>query len=112
MNRETIKVITPIGKQEIELKAWLTGREKREITNLFLEKAQIGETGLSGIKIDSEIINRAQDKAFETVVVSIDGKTEGILEKILDMRSEDFEFLVNEVNKITGGKGDDDVKKK
>jgi len=45
-------------------------------------------------------MNRANDKSIELLIYSIDGKKEGILDMILDMRSEDYDFIVKELNKI------------
>lgn len=112
MERETKKIVTPISKQEVELKTWLTGREKRLLTNLFLDKATVSEGKVSDLKLTSEIINKAQDIAFETVVVSIGGKKGDIVNSILDMRGEDTDFIVSEINKITTGGVEDKVAKK
>lgn len=111
MDRETKTIETPIGKQKVEIKTWLTGREKRAITSLFLGNASIGDQGKGNINLSADIVNQAQDESFKSVIVSIDGKKENIVNSILDMRGEDYDFVVAEINKITSGAGEEDVKK-
>lgn len=104
MNRETKIIETPIGKHKIEIKTYLTGREKRAITNVYLESGiEVSPDSESVKGITPEFIDKAQDLAWNTIVCSIDGNAENIVNTILDMRIEDYEFVVSEVNKITTG---------
>lgn len=112
MNRETKTFTTPIGKQEVVINAWLTGREKRELTNIFLRgdlKFNTESNNVSGI--DFSLVDKEQDLAWKLVVVSIDGKKDGdivddkpfsVVEAILDMRSEDYDEVVRQVNGVKG----------
>lgn len=102
MNRETKTFTTPIGKQTVEIKTYLTGREKRDITNVYLNSGiQINKDTSDIQGINGDVVNKTQDIAFEVVVVSIDGAKENIVNSILDMREEDFNTVVAEVNKVT-----------
>ena len=115
MERENIKVTTPTGKQEIVLKAWLTGKERREIRSVLLDEVKFGQSddgeATPEYNIQGSVLNLAQDKAFEVVVISVDGNTEKLVETILNMRDTDTEFIVKEIDKITGGI-DEETKKK
>jgi hypothetical protein len=105
MDRETTTITTPVGKQTLVLKTYLTGREKRDLTNVYLSGKIDFNAETQDVKgIDAGIIDKAQNLAWQTVVVSIDGKTENVVDTILDMRSDDFDFVVAEVNKITSPK--------
>lgn len=102
MNRETKTIETPIGHNKVEIKTYLTGRERRRLTDVYLESGIDVNADTHEIKgLKADLINKAQNVAWEVVVVSIDGSTENIIDTILDMRSEDTEFIVTEVNKIT-----------
>jgi len=79
-NRETKKVTTPISKQEVVLKSFLTGREKREFTSNSDEGFE-----MIGIRV---------------AVVSVDGKTDGVIDAILDMHGKDYDFILNEMAEI------------
>lgn len=106
MKRDTKEIITPIGKHKVVLKEWITGREKREIRKPYLEgmKFSLEEGKAKTEEIDANaLIEKSENKAIETIVVSIDDDKEKILEKILDMRDKDYEFIVDEINKITKG---------
>ncbi len=108
MNRETKEIITPIGKKKVVLKAWLTGREKRHLRNVLLQDVKFsvekGDTKTEGINT-AEAIQRAEDEAIKTIVVSIEEKTDKILDTILDMRDKDSDFVITEVNKIGRDEG-------
>ena len=102
MERETKKITTPIDKHEVEILAWLTGGEKRKITNFLLNNQSLEMAGAAqNFKIDSEIINKSQDTAFETIIVNINGVKENVVQNVLDMKSKDFDFVVKEINKVT-----------
>jgi hypothetical protein len=108
---ETIKITTPIDKIAVELKPYITGGENRQIQNIFMEMAKVNvETGgvvNTSLEGKSEIMNKAQDKTIELMVVSVDGSKEDIVKKVLDLKSVDFEFVIAEINKVTS-----DAKKK
>jgi hypothetical protein len=101
MNRETITIITPVSKHTVVLNTYLTGREKRQLTNIFLQgNLQFNTESKNVTGLNYELIDREQDTVWGLVVVSINGNTQGIVDAILDMRAEDYDFVVAEVNKV------------
>lgn len=80
MKRETKRIITPIGKHEVDVASYLTGRDKLEIA-----KESFMSVGV-----------------IKALVVSVDGSKENPLEKVLDMHGADFDFVVDFCVKITG----------
>lgn len=103
MDRETKVIETPVSKQKVEIKTYLTGRERRALTNVFIGKVDFSQEGKVN-NIDSTVLDKAQDLAWETVIVSVDGSNENIVDKVLDMRIDDYNFVIAEVNKITSVK--------
>jgi len=103
MNREMKTIKTPIDKHEVVLKSWITGREKRDLRRIFLEKTNIPTTGKTEeVKINAaETIEDAENKAIEMIIVSVNGKKEKILDEILDMKAGDYDFVVSEINKVS-----------
>lgn len=98
--RETKEFTTPSGFK-VEIKTYITGREKRELTNVFLTndiKFNSESKDIAGI--NANLIDKAQDLALKTIVVSIDDSTEGIVETILDMKVEDYNAIVKAVNEV------------
>ena len=101
MPRETKVIETPLEKDKVELKVWITGREKRELRNIFLENVKFNENKPESIGNSADIINQAENKAIETVVVSVNEDSKDILNKILEMKAKDYDFVIREINKIT-----------
>ncbi len=108
MDREINTIKTPIDKREVVLKAWITGRERRELRKPFMDKLKVSTKGEGDPTVElagsADIIETVENKAIETIVVSIDGVKDKILETILDMKEKDYSFVIEEINKITGGK--------
>ena len=103
--RETKKIVTGNG-YEIELYTYLTGREAREISNIFLAgmNFQMDETGKTKTsEINASLATSAQDKTIELLVVSVNGKKEEVLKSVLDLPSKDFNELAAELDKIQNG---------
>jgi len=103
MPNENINIKLPISGSDVELKSFITAREKREIRSVLLGAADFDIAGKSVSAIKPETINQAEDKTFELIVVSVNGNKESILETIMNLHSQDYEFLLIEVNKITEG---------
>lgn len=99
MERETKELKTPNG-HKVVYKAWLTGREKREIQNVFLQDMEVEVGKEASQKINAGLANKAQDKTIEMMIVSVDGEKEKVLDKVLDLRSEDFEAIINTLNSL------------
>ena len=89
--RETKIVTTPVGKQKVVLHTYVTGREKRQLRDIYLDTTTT----------DGQKFNAAQDTAWNIIIVSIDGNTENIVDTILNMHNEDTAFLTDTVNEVT-----------
>lgn len=126
-NREKIEIITPIDKHKVALKTWITGRERRELKKPFMESLKVSlkgkgedvektgiETGKSEYEITDSLMlmEKAENKAIEIIVESVDGKKENILDVILDMHEDDYNFVVKAINKLTKKKTKDFSKPK
>ena len=89
----------------VEFKDYIIGREFREIKNVYLSNMKVN--GFSGqdadVDFDLSITSKAEEKAIELVVISINGSTENVLDAVLDLRKEDYEEIIGKVNEITGG---------
>lgn len=100
-----MEIITPISKIKVQLKDWITGRDEVEIQRpITAVRLQIGEKGTSMGEINAgEASEKSKNIAIEKVVISVDGKTEGILDAILDMHKKDYQFVLREVDKVISG---------
>lgn len=104
MERETKTIKTPLGR-DIEIKTYMTLREKQEIQAIYLKgmKAEIGEKGTPQIKeLQGDILNEAQRKLLELGIVSYDGSKENIVNRILDAPFHEGEFILKQLDEIFG----------
>lgn len=104
MERETKKITTPSGKV-VELKTFLTARERNEVRKIYLDNMEIGTEKEAPVisKISGSLVEESEKKLIEMAVVSYDGSSENILNRLLDSTSEEYDFVVAEINKILRG---------
>lgn len=104
-DRQTTELTTPSGKK-FEVKTYITARERNTLRSVLLQNFSFdsasGQTK-SG-DINGELLEKSEQKAIEIAVVSFDGKTEDVLNRILDGTSDDYDFIVAEANKIANFK--------
>lgn len=96
--RETKIFTTPEGNHQIVANTFITFGENRAIRDIFLDEKLT----------DSEKFNKAQDLTFKTLIVSIDGSNENVVDKIMAMSKADGDFIDQQLKVIT--KGDDKKK--
>ena len=106
MNDRSTKTITTTNGHEVVLLDYITGFESRAIKSVYLNEMEVTqkgtkepETGFSG-----SLATEAEDKAISTVVKSIDGKTEDIVNLVLGLREEDYMDIIKAINEITNPK--------
>lgn len=103
LDRETKTIQTP-GGHEVVLKEWVNGKEIQQIENLIYKNFDIqGARENPNFKLNTSFLTEQTNKTLEMVVVSIDGKTENILEEILVLKAKDYKFIVTEANKVIEG---------
>ena len=109
MNRETKKIKTESGVL-IEFYSYITGKEMRDIQNVFLKDAEFsvkakGKPAMNSIK--ASLMNEAQDKTFETMIISVNDKKENVVKEIGNLPLKDFDEIVKALNEITNIKKDE-----
>jgi len=105
MERQTKTIKTPVAKQEIVLKDWITGRESEYISGPMFDSvaidAKAGSPEIKASNFSAQMIE-GNHRAITTVVVSIDGSVDNILNKVLDeMTQDDYGFIMAEIEKVT-----------
>ena len=99
---ETTKITTPFKKHEIVMKTYITGGDMRELRAIYLEVGKMSPTGQMLSDINPAKVTEAENKALELTILEIDGKPEDILQRILEMPAEDYGFILEKVNEISG----------
>ena len=103
MPRETKKFTTPNGV-EVEVKTYLTGFEMRAFQEVFLKGVEVSSGGEAPEfkNMRADVLVAAQDKLIELVVVSVNKSTEDCRKAILDLPSSESNFILDELNKLSG----------
>lgn len=105
MSRETREFKTS-GGNVVELKSFITGGEARQLQTTVMEtlKMKVDDGGKPVVDgFDPLITGKIQDQSIKLIVVSLNGKTEKVLENILDLPNAEFNEIVAEVDKIAQG---------
>jgi hypothetical protein len=104
MERPTKTIKTPVEGKEIVLKEWITGRENEYIAGPMFDtinmSAPAGQPEVNAGNFSKQI-EEGNHRAITTVIVSIDGSVDDILNKALDMIHDDYEFILTEIEKVT-----------
>jgi hypothetical protein len=104
--RETTIITTPVGNVDIELKTYLTAREKRATNAELLKDADIKGTGkdagLSGIT--GSVLEKYEDAQIKAVVVKVGESVDNIIKTMLDMPQKDYNFILDSVRAIVEDK--------
>ena len=98
--RETKELTTPVDSHKVVIKTYLTGREYREIENVFLRQAKVNAAGQQSADFDGSIVKVAEDKMIEQAIVTVDGTPDDILNRVLDFKNADFAYLVAQLNEM------------
>ena len=104
MERETKKIVLEKSRKEIEVKTYITSREKRAIDAIFLggQSISIGTDGQNNVQMNAILVQQAQEKALELLTVSFDGSSELIVDRILDLPAEHADEIFAIIDGIKG----------
>lgn len=92
------------GGHKIILKPFITGFDKRSIDQIMFEGAETDKDGKFNPSSFNRQKNKAQDRTFEIVVVSVDGKTGDVAKEVLSLPHRDAQEIIEKINEITVGK--------
>ena len=112
MERPTIDFVLPKTGFKVVMKEYLTGRERRQVKNALFGTSNFEVKGkdVTSDKIPFTNTDASSDKSIELMVVSIDGRTENVLDIVLDeLPDEDYDMVMAKIEEHT--KGVDDEKK-
>lgn len=101
MQSPTQKITTPKSAIEVEIKDWITGGEAEEIEKELYKKIEmkpdmIRKTATMN-NFDATIIADQIHKEIEKFVVSVGGKTENVLQSLLELPEDDVNFVKDEI---------------
>ncbi len=94
---ETKELVTPSGLHKLLVRAYLTGEDRRQNRRMIL---RINDEGKSA-KVEG--VEEAENFLIEKVILKIDGKDSDIVKHVLEMRADDYDFVVDTVNEVSQG---------
>mgnify|MGYP001586751547 CR=1 FL=1 len=103
MERETRTLTTPAAKQLV-LKTYLTARERRTIRQVYLNKSRTTITPEGEPKTevtDSSVLDDYENAQIVQSVVSYDGTSENLLDRLLDAHPDEMIFVLKEISPLT-----------
>lgn len=102
------QIETPKGKQKVDIKEWITGREREYIEGAMLSgvnaKPRVAgkDTNIEIDKMNMEsLIQETNHRAIKSFVVSIDGNSEDVVTQVLDMHEVDTAFILKAIDEIS-----------
>ena len=115
MSNENTVEITTVGGYKVLFSTFITGRQKRYITDSFLEDVEIkgdAKETSSSFSMKGTKTNVANDRAIEAVVLKVEGPTVNaeakILDQVLDLPADDYAEVMKKAEEITGDKKKDE----
>lgn len=115
--QETVEIKLPVSGKVVVLRGYITGRIEQAIESVYLEDSKINteaEHDLSKgqrhgkaekvkqtTSMDAKVGQKAQNKALELIVISVDGEKENVVDLVLDLPTKDYRAVVDKVNEIT-----------
>lgn len=96
-----------IGDHKVVLKDELTVRDNRQIRSVFLKSMEL-EANNSNPKIQGSSVMEMLDEQIRVIVLELDGSKENVFERLLDLKNDEYNQVVEMVQKIAQG----DSKKK
>lgn len=97
-DRETKEITTPLNHKAV-VKAYLTGREVDAILGDLFKDQQSGEKPTIPMTLGIQRNN----KLIEAALVSLDGNTENIFDRLQELPASEKSFILNQVNELAGG---------
>lgn len=114
MQAPTREIETPIAKRKVVLKEWITGAQREYINAPLMNAVKTkpkftpgsGQPDMEFGQLDIEaFLTESAHREISTFVVSVDEKTEDLLNEVLNMHEDDTEFIKEEINKVSKKKG-------
>lgn len=99
-NKRTLKL--PVSGKTAVIKNWITAKEKRGLLGDYAGKIEKD-------KIDMTLVEEYEKALIGFVVLELGDDKEKLYEKALELPSNDYELLIEEVNKSVG-LGDEEKK--
>lgn len=103
MNPNTIKIETPVTKTSIELREWITGKQAEYIQQPIFQAVDVRTNEDGSPKVGAIALERVVEsnhRKIESFVVSFNDEKENLMDKILALPENDFNFIVDKIEEL------------
>jgi len=113
-NRETVQFKTKSGQHTAELVTFFTRRERRGIKNALFGDKEISVDGKNDVKasVNMAATDQAEDETIRAGVLQLDGSSEGVVERFLELPDEEADEIKAKLDELTGDKDEKTAKEK
>lgn len=105
MERETKTLELPVTKAKVVIYTYLTGREFEQVQAPLLQAMAMSPEGQGkNVKFGNIDVAKVQESTHllvEKHVVSVNGNKDKVLDQILDMPNEDYQFVVESIQELS-----------
>lgn len=103
-DRDTFEIVTPVKGHKVVLRSWITGRESQKIDSaMFKGVGTTGDGKRLQPKLSDTMLADQENASIEVIVVSVDGKDNDLVNTVLNMRKQDYDFVLKEVDRVVNG---------
>lgn len=99
LERTTTTVQTPAGK-DLVTKEFITARERNVLRGAIAKNVEVKDGQASIESIDVAGIDVAEREMINAFVISYDGITENVTDKLLDGTPAEYDFVIGKCNEL------------
>lgn len=105
--QEQIELMTPHG-HKVVIRGYSTGRIRQAISAAYSEGVKLEMTGekdkdgkaISRTIVSGDAAQKTTNAALSNMVLSVDDQTVNVLDRVLDLPEEDYDYVRTEVDKV------------
>lgn len=101
---KTTQITTPVNGHVVEIKDWITGRDIEHINGAFFEGTKVKPTSAGGVEFGAIDLSKSTEVTHRNIqawIVSVDGVKENVLEDVLNMHKDDYNFVVASIDEMS-----------
>lgn len=117
--QEQVEFVLPLTGKPVVMHGYMTGRARQAVTAAYIDNTpQLPATSnqkearalatktLQSSHNRGQILNAAINAAIDVLVLSLDGSTEDVLARVLELPATDYDFLETKVKEVRDAKLD------
>ncbi len=87
----------------VKLKKDITGGEYQDIQDVLMSSLEMSGIDETGMKISGSVLKQQRDKKIEVYVVSVDEKTNNILDRVRNLPAVDYNDVIEKIEELHSG---------